>query len=285
MLRYPPHRQTRITSIFFGPMARVTQQARRKLSFPVVTLTTDFGEDDHYVAAMKIVLLQHCPTARLIDVTHFIPPQDLLRGSITLERAISAAAPGSIHLAVIDPGVGSDRKLMVAEIDGQYVVGPDNGLITWAWRLHGKGRAFEISWRPKIKASDVFHGRDIFAPVAGMLASGKSLKSLAKPMKGDPVLLDIAPVAKGKTKGAVIHIDHFGNATTNLPAALVPADRIVCVHAKNRLIGPVRKCYSDVIHGEPLVLIGSSELLEIAVRDGSAEKVLKIKVGDVVEIV
>lgn len=266
-------------------MTRVTQRTRRKLSFPVVTITTDFGEDDHYVAAMKIVLLQHCPTARLIDVTHFTPPHDVLRGSITLERAISAASPGTIHLAVVDPGVGSDRKLLVAEIDRQFVVGPDNGLITWAWRLHGGGKAFEIIWRPKVRASDVFHGRDIFAPVAGMLASGKPLKSLAKPMKDEPVLLELAPVPKGKTRGKVIFIDHFGNATTNLPVALVPKDRIICVHVRNRLIGPMRKCYSDVIHGEPLVLVGSSDLIEIAVRDGSAAKLLKIQVGDEVEIV
>jgi S-adenosylmethionine hydrolase len=266
-------------------MSRAIQPTRRKLSFPVVTITTDFGELDHYVAAMKIVLLQHCPTARLIDVTHFTPPQDVLRGSITLERAIAAAAPGTIHLAVVDPGVGSERKLIVAEIDGQFVVGPDNGLVTWAWRMHGGGRAFEITWRPKEAASNVFHGRDIFAPVAGMLASGKPLKALARPLKGDPILLDLAPVSKGKTKGKVIFIDHFGNATTNLPCALVPKDRIICVHVKNRLIGPLRKCYSDVIHGEPLVLIGSSDLLEIAIRDGSAAKLLHINVGDEVEIV
>lgn len=258
---------------------------RRRLSFPVVSLTTDFGEDDHYVAAMKIVLLQHCSTARLIDVTHFIPPFDVLRGAITLERAIAAAAPKTVHLAVIDPGVGSERKLLVAEIDGQFVVGPDNGLITWAWRLHGGGKAHEITWKPREKPSDVFHGRDIFAPVAGMLAAGVSLKKITRPMKTEPVFLDIVPGRKGDTRGKVIYIDRFGNATTSLPRTLVPKDRIVCVHVKNRLVGPLRKTYSDVIHGQPLLLIGSSDFLEIAIRDGSAARTMGIKVGDEVEIV
>src|SRR5438128_7780596 len=106
---------------------------------PIITLTSDFGLVDSYVAAMKAVLIKHCPQARLIDVTHQVPRHDILCGSITLERAIDGFPPGTIHLAVVDPGVGTDRKILIIEIYRQIVVCPDNGLITWAWRLHGDG--------------------------------------------------------------------------------------------------------------------------------------------------
>src|SRR5687768_18436880 len=111
---------------------------------PIITLTSDFGTSDFYVAAMKAVLLRACPEARLIDVTHAVPRHDVLCGSITLERAVDGFPPGTIHLAVIDPGVGTGRRLLVAELNGQTVVCPDNGLITWPWHRLGPGRAHEI---------------------------------------------------------------------------------------------------------------------------------------------
>src|SRR4051794_2462035 len=182
---------------------------------PLITLTTDFGLTDYYVAAMKAVLVRHCPRARLIDVTHQVPPQDVLCGAITLERAVDGFPPGTVHLAVIDPGVGTDRRLLVTELNDQIVVCPDNGLVTWAWHRHGPGKAHELTWRPGSVTSNTFHGRDVMAPVVGMIANGESLRALAKPID-DPILLDISPA--GETDGGrVIHIDHFGNATTNLP--------------------------------------------------------------------
>src|SRR5687768_15248318 len=115
-----------------GPAARATSSATR----PIVTLLTDFGLADSYVAAMKAVLIRTCPDARLIDVTHQVPRHDVLCGSITLERAVDGFPPGTIHLAVVDPGVGSDRRLLVARVNDQLIVAPDNGLITWPWRMH-----------------------------------------------------------------------------------------------------------------------------------------------------
>src|SRR2546430_106634 len=127
---------------------------------PIITLTSDFGLSDHYVAAMKAVLIRDCPSARLVDVTHAVPRHDILCASITLERAVDGFLPGTVHLAVVDPGVGTDRRLIIARVREQYIVCPDNGLITWAWRVHvltpGQSEApprvdswvREIAWRP-----------------------------------------------------------------------------------------------------------------------------------------
>src|SRR5258706_10542791 len=140
------------------------------LPIPIVSLTTDFGLDDWYVAAMKAVLLSHSPAARLVDITHTIPPGDIIKGSITLERALASFPPSTIHLAVIDPTVGSDRRALVVRIHQQLVVCPDNGLITWPIRRLGPFEAFQITWKP-LATSPTFHGRDLFAPIAGRLAS------------------------------------------------------------------------------------------------------------------
>lgn len=246
-------------------------------SSPIITLTTDFGTRDSYVAEMKGVLLYYCPEARLVDITHEIPPYDIVAGSLALERAMCSFPPKTIHLAVVDPGVGGPRKLIVCTLGKQTVVCPDNGLITWAWLRRGPGKAFELTWRPA-SASATFHGRDIMAPVAGMLASGKLLSTLTSP-SADPVLLDLAPDDSGA--GRVLHIDHFGNAVTNVPGASV-GKRIVRI--RQQLIGTVRGTYSDVAPGNLLALIGSGGLLEIAVREGSAAVKLNLKVGDAVQL-
>ena len=247
---------------------------------PIITLTSDFGLTDFYVAAMKAVLIRHAPDARLIDVTHQVPRHDILCGSITLERAVDGFLPGTVHLAVVDPGVGSQRRLIVAEINAQTVVCPDNGLITWAARLHGPAKVHEITWRPDKSPSDTFHGRDIMAPVAGMLAAGQDLTTLTRPID-DPVMLNEAPAEAEARKGKIIQIDHFGNATTNIPHdALRARNGQVIVRVNGRAVGRLKRTYSDVAPGEPLALIGSSGLLELAVRDGSAAQALRIRVGD-----
>ena len=252
---------------------------------PIVTLTSDFGTSDFYVAAMKAVLLRACPEARLIDVTHQVPRHDILCGSITLERAVDGFPPGTTHLAVVDPGVGTGRHLLVAEVKGQRVVCPDNGLITWAWRRHGAGdaRAYELTWRPSREPSNTFHGRDIMAPAAGMLAAGVSLERLASPIE-TPVLLHVSPTDGAAGRAHVIHVDAFGNATTDLSHELLGEGRLKAVRVKGRDLGRLRRTYWDVPPGKPLALIGSSGLLEIAVRDGSAAQELGLRVGDEVEV-
>jgi S-adenosylmethionine hydrolase len=250
---------------------------------PIVTLTSDFGTVDSYVAVMKAALLRTSPDARLIDVTHGVPRHDILCGSITLERAVDGFPPGTVHLAVVDPGVGTERRILVARVKEQTVVCPDNGLVTWAWRRHGGGRAHALAWRPARTPSDTFHGRDIMAPAAGMLASGRPISELATPID-DPVLLDVAPTDGAAGPAHVIHVDVFGNATTDLSHELLGERRIRAVRVKGRDLGRLRRTYWDVAPGKPLALIGSSGLLEVAVRDGSAAQDLGVRVGDQVSV-
>jgi hypothetical protein len=244
-----------------------------------VTFTTDFGLTDAYASLMKAAVLRHCQDALLIDITHQVPPQDILCASITLERAVDGFPAGTIHLAVVDPGVGTTRRMLICEVHDQLVICPDNGLITWTWRRHPGGGSHEILWRPAKAPSPTFHGRDIFAPVAGLLANGEKISSLARPVS-DPVLLDVAPIAGPERIGSIIHLDHYGNATTNITYQLIHTEKLRTFRIKRRRIGVLKKTYCDVPPGEPLALIGSSGLLEIAVRDGSAAKSLRLKVGD-----
>lgn len=254
------------------------------LSRPIVTLTTDFGTSDHYVSAMKAALIRECPDVRLIDVTHQIPRHDILCGSITLERGIDGFPAETVHLAVVDPGVGTKRRLLIARIKQQWLVCPDNGLITWAFRRHGVEKTYELTWRPpKSRLSNTFHGRDVMAPVAGMLAAGEPAEGLGRPMD-DPVLLDIAPADPANGVAKVIHIDHFGNATTNLSHDDLRKLGRPAVRVGGKRIGRLRRTYWDVEPGRPLALIGSSGLLEIAVRDGSAADALQLRAGDEVAL-
>lgn len=246
----------------------------------IITLTTDFGLSDYYVGAMKAVLLRECPDANLIDITHLIPPQDVVAGAIAVERAVASFFPGTVHLAVVDPGVGTPRRLLIAEIAAQYVVCPDNGLITWAHHRLGGAESHELTWRP-LQLSHTFHGRDVMAPVAGKLARGEQLSSVSRPLP-DPILLDLMP-AEAPGRGRIIHIDHFGNATTNISQDLLAKDAM-SVRTGGRNVGLVRNTYADVKPGEAIALVGSSDLLEIAIRDGSAAADLGLRVGDEVEV-
>jgi S-adenosylmethionine hydrolase len=250
----------------------------------VVTLLTDFGLSDSYVAEMKAVLYGQRSRIDpvIVDITHEIPPQDVLAGSIMLERALSAFPPGTIHLAIVDAGVGSQRRILIAQINRQTVLAPDNGLVTWPWRRLPNDALYELTWRPKRQPSATFHGRDIFAPAALLLASGKTPPQIARPIE-DPVLLPIRPATSINDRIVILHIDHFGNATTNLPAEALPKGRPHAIGIRRRRI-PVLRTYADVPEGKPLALIGSSSLLEIAVRNGNAARLLRLRVGQPVKI-
>ncbi len=238
---------------------------------PIVTFTSDFGLADAYVAEMKGAVLRACPQATLVDVSHVIVPQDVLAGSIALERAVQAFPAGTIHVAVVDPGVGTDRKLLVAKVNGQVVLAPDNGLITWTSLRAGPVSAHELLWRPTGGATNTFHGRDILAPAAGMIAAGKG-EAVSTRRLDQPVLLDVK-LAASLDEAAVLHVDRFGNLITNVPAELVTGDTYIPE------IGPVRRTYADVEIGDPVALIGSSGLLEIAIRNQNAAVQLDLAVG------
>jgi hypothetical protein len=257
--------------------------AATDLRRPIVTLTSDFGTRDFYVSAMKAVLVSRCPNVRLIDVTHEVPRHDLLCGTITLERAIDGFPSDTIHLAVIDPGVGTARRILIVELNGQKIICPDNGLITWPLRRLGPGKIHELTWRPTGAISNTFHGRDIMAPAVAMLACGAKPSALGSVIH-DPVLLDVAPAEKSVKSGRIIHIDRFGNATTNIGAEALAAFSNKVIRVRNKAVGKLRRTYWDVAPGKPLALVGSSGLLEIAIRDGSAADDLRLKVGDEVKV-
>jgi S-adenosylmethionine hydrolase len=251
---------------------------RPRTARPIVTLTTDFGPTDTYVAEMKAVLLTHCPDAQLFDVTHAIAPQDILAGSFALERILRVCPKQTIHIAVVDPGVGTDRPILMVAIAEQLVICPDNGLITWPWKRLPGARAYELRWRPR-QLSSTFHGRDVMAVVAAKLAARSATLNEFSGARIEPILLSAAPAIG--SRGQIIHIDHFGNAVTNIPADSLPQNATVRI---GRTILQLSRTYADVPPGKPLALVGSSGLLEIAARNGSAARKLKLRVGTKVAI-
>lgn len=256
---------------------------------PVVTLTTDFGVTDPYVAAMKGVLRTRCPDLSIDDLTHAIPPQDVAAASRFLAGALPWYPRGCIHLAVVDPGVGGPRYPIAVRAAGHTLIGPDNGIFTQvlqAWPLE-EARRIENPAIAGANVSKTFHGRDIFAPAAGALAAGFAWEELGARLASVMQLALPAPCRRdGHTfHGQVLAFDHFGNALTNLPAKLLPTPQHCEVHLAAHSFSCIQSTYADVAPGTPLALYGSSGHLEIAVRDGSAREILGISVGDPVAVV
>ena len=251
----------------------------------LVTLTTDFGTRDYYVGAMKGVMLDIAPDLHLVDLSHEVPPQDVLAGAFLLRHSAPLFPRHTIHLAVVDPGVGSGRRGLVVASQGHLWVGPDNGLFTYA--LSKDSRAFEIA-DPGLRRDPVsatFHGRDLFAPTAAHLAAGFPLERVGPPVD-DPVLLEEAHPAVGQDRatGAIIHVDGFGNLVTNITAqvALSLGEETRVELDTGLVIEGLSSTYADVDPGSALALIGSGGLLEISVRGGSAAGSLGLSRGDLV---
>jgi S-adenosyl-L-methionine hydrolase (adenosine-forming) len=251
----------------------------------VVTLTTDFGVTDPFVGIMKGVLATRAPDATVIDVSHGIAPQDVLAGALVLRHAAPYFPPQTIHVAVVDPGVGGRRRPLAVETTDALFVGPDNGVLSLAAPgdqvrriVHLTEERFFLSPR-----SATFHGRDVFAPVAAALANGTDPSALGPPVT-DMERLELPAVARSATAltGQVIHVDHFGNLTTNVSETDVTGD--VTIGLAGARVRGIARHYGAVAVGEPVAVVNSWGLLEIAVRNGSAKKTLGATVGDVVII-
>ncbi|HEX6943918.1 MAG TPA: SAM-dependent chlorinase/fluorinase [Gemmatimonadaceae bacterium] len=243
----------------------------------VITLLTDFGTTDGYVAEMKGVLLTSAPTVQLVDLSHDVAPHDVEAARLAVARYWRRFPPGTIHLVVVDPGVGSDRQAIAVMSEGRFLVGPDNGVLSPALLLP-TARAVSLPVPPD--AAPTFHGRDVFAPAAAALARGAPLDSLGQPLD-EPVIRRTPEAVReddGWLRGEVIVIDRFGNAVTNL----------LGVHGDEVRIGsreiPLCRTYADVAAGEVVALVGSSGLIEIAVRDGNAAQTLGLSRGSVVRV-
>lgn len=254
----------------------------------VITLTTDFGYEDSYVGEMKGVILSINPGAQCIDITHAVRPQNIHEGAWILNRAAPLFPAGTIHLGVVDPGVGGTRKPVCIQSNGHFFIGPDNGLFSPC--LKNKAwKAFQIEnkkyLRPNI--SNTFHGRDIFAPVAARLSLGLDPALLGKHLKQLTPLPTPSPVRKKSTlQGEVIRVDHFGNALTNIGEKLLTSSDMkkAAVKVGDFSIGKIRNTYADQKAGKPLALMASSGFLEIAVREGSAAQILGLKPGSPVTV-
>jgi len=239
---------------------------------PIVTLLTDFGTADGYVAEMKGVLLSHAPETHVVDVTHDVPPQDVEAGRLALARYWRRFPAGTVHVAVVDPGVGSARAAIAVESDGRRLLGPDNGLLSPALLLAG-AHAVRLPVPPN--AAPTFHGRDVFAPAAAALAAGATLDALGD-AHPEPIVRrtpEAHRLPDGGIGGVIISIDRFGNAVTNCLGRRGGAIEV----AGLRL--PLARTYADVSSGDPVALVGSTGLIEIAVRDGSAAERLGLRRG------
>jgi S-adenosylmethionine hydrolase len=242
---------------------------------PIVTLLTDFGTADGYVAEIKGMLYTLVPDARVVDVTHDIPPQDVDMARLTLARYWRRFPPGTVHLVVVDPEVGSTRAALAVASDHRFLVGPDNGVLSPALVAAG---ANVVALPVAPHASPTFHGRDVFAPAAAALAAGTAIDALGTAITDPVVRRTREPLrhADGTITGEVIAVDRFGNLITNLMAV-----RGGVVEIAGRQI-PVRRTYAEVPNGELLAVGGSTGLIEIALRNGSAARALAAGRGDAV---
>jgi S-adenosyl-L-methionine hydrolase (adenosine-forming) len=256
---------------------------------PIVSLLSDFGARDAFVGAMKGVILSVCPDASLVDLCHEVSPHDIRGGSFLLRTAATAFPTGTIHLAVVDPGVGGPRRPILAEIDGQTFVAPDNGLLSYPLAFAANCRIRHLTahayWRHPVSPS--FHGRDVFAPVAGHLASGVDPGRLG-PEIGDPVRIPIPrPVkdAEGNIRGTVIWVDRFGNCVTDVAledlARLAPsgADRLRA-RVGGRPVGPMVRCFTEVEPGASGAMVGSAGHVELFCNRGNFAREWRLQQGD-----
>lgn len=250
----------------------------------VVTLTTDFGLADPYVGILKGVIAGRAPEATVIDISHGIPPQDVLAGALVLRHAVPYFPPGSVHVAVVDPGVGTARRPLCVETPVGALVGPDNGVLSLAAEALGTRRIVHLTddrlfLSPR---STTFHGRDVFAPVAAALATGTSPASLGTEVRELERLAVPAPrVEADRAQGVVVYVDRFGNLVSNVGADVLARlpHRPLSVSAGCVTVRGIETSYGAVAPGEPVAVVNSWGLLEIAVRDGSAAERLAVGVG------
>jgi S-adenosylmethionine hydrolase len=248
-------------------------------------MLSDFGLRDSYVGQMKGVILSICPEARLVDLTHDIAAQDVAEGAFQLETAWRSFPAGTVHVAVVDPGVGTSRRAIAFEHEGHYFVLPDNGLATFVLGTQAPERAVLLEG-PAARlehVSSTFHGRDVFSPAGAQLARGIALTELGSEIDPASLIRLSVPVVErgpGVARGPIVSIDHFGSCRTfirphDLPA---PLDRVV-VRCGRAVVRGIVRTYGDVAEGRTLALFGSYGGLEIAVRSGSAARAWELERG------
>jgi len=254
----------------------------------IITLMSDFGTRDHYVACMKGVILQIHPKAAIVDVTHEIEPHGIIEAAFVLRQVWAWFPPESVHVVVVDPGVGTSRRILVGRYSERFVVAPDNGLITL---VHHDARLEELRvvenrryFAPAL--STTFHGRDVMAPVAAHIARGGVRLHELGPTTDHLEILDLPrpkTVDASVLTGQVLYVDRFGNLITNISAidinSFIHRRASLTVYLGDRAIGPICATYGEVPPGMPVAVIGSTQLLEIAINRGSAARTFGADVG------
>jgi S-adenosylmethionine hydrolase len=263
----------------------------------IITLTTDFGLVDSYVGTMKGVILGIAPAAQLIDITHAVSPQNIHQAAYIVQTFYRYYPAGTVHLVVVDPDVGGERRAIALGTPGGTFVAPDNGVLTYIWRdaVDRWGAAacavVELAnprfWLPQV--SSTFHGRDIFAPVAAHLASGVPIEQVGQRIDDltEADLEQPAPGRSGGLVGRIIHVDHFGNCITNITPHHLEQARLgerITVKIIDQRIAGISRTFADVPVGALVALVGSNNRLELAVRNGSAAQTLGVGIGDTVKV-
>lgn len=254
----------------------------------IVTLTTDFGTRDPFVGQMKGAILSINPRATLVDITHDVQPHNVEEGAFVIGSSYPYFPEGTMHVVVVDPGVGSGRRPLLIEASGHWFVGPDNGLFTHVLRRSRTSRALHLTEErfflsPK---SPTFQGRDLFAPVAAWLSKGVGAESFG-PQVSDPVRFPVPePVVQGRViRGEIIYVDRFGNAFTNIMSELLArAGGGFTAEVRGRETAPV-KCYDEGSYGILSCLVNSSGHLEFFVRQGNAAGLFGLARGDAVAVI
>ncbi len=260
----------------------------------LITLLTDFGLQDGYPGIMKGVIWGIAPEAQIADLTHSIPPQDILAGALALGRAAPYFPPGTIHVGVVDPGVGTRRRAMAARLGECYFVGPDNGLCTALLEQAGGAiQAVQLDqprfWLPQVSHS--FHGRDIFAPAAAHLANGVALEELGSPLAEVVRLIIPQPTPLSEPgrrgwRGQVIHVDAFGNLATNFTRQHVPGAGTgkACLRIAGQEICGLANTFGEGQPGDLIAMLDSAGQVSVCVVNGSAARRLNVAAGEPVEM-
>jgi S-adenosylmethionine hydrolase len=283
--------EERLVRVSASPRLRVAASSR----VPLITLLTDFGTADYFVSAVKGVILTSNPSESIVDITHDILPGDVEAAAFTLLAAYSSFPAGTIHLAVVDPGVGSSRRAILVRTREQFFVGPDNGIFSYVLDRYANPptKIFHLTNQQYFRepVSPTFHGRDVFAPVAAALSKGVKPHELGTRLTGsDGELVRLKPIAPvtsrdGRIKGRIIHIDRFGNCVTNIPQNDLTAKMFAggaTLRIKGKVVKSFRNFFAEEIGSRKSIFAvwGSAGFLEIAVANESAAKILKAQRGD-----
>jgi S-adenosylmethionine hydrolase len=287
------NRRRKSKDFISGPSFHVTsyhQDARHDNPAGVITLITDFGLDDAYVGTMKGVIASVNPRALVIDVCHEVTPQDVRGAAFLLAGAFEFFPEGTIHMAVVDPTVGSERAALCVESGGHYFIGPDNGVLSIACYRAGRPKIYLLENEEYFleRRSRTFHGRDVFAPAAAHLAANAPIETMGPQVRSMKRIRVARPTARrgAGVGGRIVYIDRFGNLTTNIglndirrafPRARL--ENLVISFGEHKIRG-INSTYSDARPGSALALFGSYDLMEIAVRDGSAASQLGVGRGE-----